>query len=209
MAWLCHDHTMPPPVISTALTGTQRDAASVADVTTLDAASDADATTLDAAVVSDVTALLAGLVASGAALGWVEPPSNVEIDALLRTLTEASENRDATTVLAHEGQRLIAFGCWRRYQRPTHWPHADIPYLAVAPEWQGQGVGGRMLDELIKSARSARIEQLTLDSRGDNTAAHELWKSRGFAEYGRLTDFVAVGPARYDKTFWVLDLRTN
>jgi hypothetical protein len=28
-------------------------------------------------------------------------------------------------------------------------------------------------------------------------------------EYGRLADFVAVAEARYDKTFWVLDLRES
>ena len=198
MAQLCHDHTMPPPVTLTALTGTQGAAASVENVTTL-----------DAVVVSDVTALLADLVAFGAALGWVEPPSHDEIDVLLHALTEESENGNASTVLAHEGQRLIAFGCWRRYQRPTHRPHADIPYLALAQDHQGQGVGGRVLDHLVETARSARIEQLTLDARGDNSAAHALWRSRGFVEYGRLADFVAVGDARYDKTFWVLDLRSN
>jgi ribosomal protein S18 acetylase RimI-like enzyme len=58
-----------------------------------------------------------------------------------------------------------------------------------------------MLDQLIEAALNARIEQLTLDSRGDNARAHALWRSRGFAEYGRLADFVAVGEARYDKTF--------
>jgi ribosomal protein S18 acetylase RimI-like enzyme len=198
MALLCHDHTMPLPVTLTALTGTRCDAASVEDVTTL-----------DAVVVSDVRDLLADLVVSGAALGWIEPPSHDEIDVLLHALTEESENGNASTVPAHEGQRLIAFGCWRRYQRPTHRPHADIPYLAVAPDFHRRGIGGRMLDRLIESARSARIEQLTLDARGDNTAAHELWLSRGFVEYGRITDFVAVGDARYDKTFWVLDLRAR
>ena len=159
------------------------------------------------AVVDQLTALLGGLVASGAALGWVEPPSRREIKQLLRELTDESAVGNASVAIAHRGRELIGFGCWRRYQRPTHRPHADIPYLAVAVDHQGQGVGGRVLDQLIETARSARIEQLTLDARGDNTSAHGLWRSQGFVEYGRLADFVAVGDARYDKTFWVLDLR--
>jgi ribosomal protein S18 acetylase RimI-like enzyme len=68
-------------------------------------------------------------------------------------------------------------------------------------------VGAELLDHLVGRARGAGVEQLTLDSRGDNVGAHALWRSRGFVEYGRLRDFVTVGDHRYDKTFWVLDLR--
>ncbi len=166
-------------------------------------------TTPEAAPVDEWTSLLAGLVASGAALGWVTPPTRNEVEALLRDLADEAQNENASIVLGRNGQRLIAYGCWRRYQRPTHRPHADIPYLAVAAGHQGQGVGGRVLDSLIEAARNSGIEQLTLDARGDNASAHALWQSRGFVQYGTLTDFVAVGETHYDKTFWVLDLRDS
>ena len=68
-------------------------------------------------------------------------------------------------------------------------------------------MGGALLDSLVATARASGIEQLTLDARGDNHAAHELWRSRGFEQYGTLTDFVAVADRRFDKTFWVADLR--
>jgi ribosomal protein S18 acetylase RimI-like enzyme len=48
---------------------------------------------------------------------------------------------------------------------------------------------------------------LTLDTRGDDDRALTLYRSLGFSEYGRLTDFVAVGERRYDKVFYALDLR--
>jgi ribosomal protein S18 acetylase RimI-like enzyme len=128
---------------------------------------------------------------------------------LLHTLVHESVNGNASTVLAHEGQRLVAFGRWHRHERPTHRPHADLPYLAVSREHQSQGLGGLLLDRLIAEARAAHLEQVTLDSSGDNTSAHALWRSRGFVEFGRLADFVAVGDARYGKTFWVLDLHDS
>jgi ribosomal protein S18 acetylase RimI-like enzyme len=183
---VCHDRQVSPPIEISALHGPP-----------------------DPVLVDALTVLLGDLVTSGAALGWVERPSYEAIDGLLRTLTDESENGDASTRLAHEGQRLIAFGCWRRYRRPTHRPHADLPYLAVSSGHQGRGLGQQVLDQLIKDARAAHLEQLTLDSRGDNAPAHALWRSRGFVEYGRLPAFVAVGEARYDKTFWVLDLRAS
>ena len=48
---------------------------------------------------------------------------------------------------------------------------------------------------------------LTLDARGDNAKALELYRRLGFREYGRLPDFVAVGERRYDKVFYMLDFR--
>ena len=87
--------------------------------------------------------------------------------------------------------------------------HADIPLLLVDNSARREGVGGALLDCLMSSARSSGIEQLTLDARGDNRPAHALWLSRGFTQYGTLADFVAVGDDRFDKTFWVVDLRAG
>lgn len=164
---------------------------------------------LDPNTAIDLTSLLGELVTSGAALGWLTAPPLHEVDELLNTLAIQAGRGDASVVLGRQGSQLIAFGCWQRYHRSTHRPHADLRYLAVAPEQQGCGTGGRLLDRLIEEARESAIEQLTLDARGDNLAAHSLWRSRGFVEYGRLIDFVAVGDVRYDKTFWVLDLRAT
>ncbi len=64
------------------------------------------------------------------------------------------------------------------------------------------------MTRLIDTAFEAGIEVLTLDFRGDNGSAAALYRSLGFTEYGRLPRFVAVGPARYDKVFYALDLCT-
>jgi ribosomal protein S18 acetylase RimI-like enzyme len=148
--------------------------------------------------------LFADLVAGGAALGWVDPPGRPEIAALLASLTDP---REACAVAALDGDEAVAFGYWRRYARPTHRPHADLEKMAVAPAAQGRGTGRRLLAALIRGARAAGIEVLTLDARGDNARAHALYRRVGFAEYGRLRDFVAVGERRYDKVFYALDLR--
>lgn len=60
---------------------------------------------------------------------------------------------------------------------------------------------------MIADAREEGIEVLTLDARGDNTNALLLYRSLGFTEYGRLHGFVAVCERRYDKVFYMLDLR--
>jgi ribosomal protein S18 acetylase RimI-like enzyme len=154
--------------------------------------------------IADATALLRALVAGGAALGWVDPPDLDEVRCLLNTV---ATDDDAVLVTAVDDGRLHGLGYWRRYDRPTHRPHADVEKVAVAPDRQGHGLGRRLMTELIAAARDAGIEVLTLDLRGDNTRAAALYESLGFRRYGRLERFVAVGDRRWDKLFYALDLR--
>ena len=160
---------------------------------------------VDNHLVTEATDLLGRLVA--AALGWTEPPTTAEIRELLTELTQL-EPQNAHCVMARSDAVLAGMGYWRRYPRPTHHPHADLEKLAVAPEFAGKGIGRSLLRELIGGARSAGIEQLTLDFRGDNHTAERLYRSEGFREYGRLSDFVAPGDGcRLDKVMHVIDLR--
>jgi ribosomal protein S18 acetylase RimI-like enzyme len=153
--------------------------------------------------------LLADLVSAGAALGWVDPPSTDEVRALLAGLAAEAEEEDAALVIARCGDATVGFGYWRRYQRPTHRPHADLERVAVRADHQRRGLGRAMTARLIRLAKDAEIEQLTLDLRADKTAALALYESLGFRVYGRLPDFVAVGALRYDKVCCVLDLRAQ
>ncbi|MGW4440954.1 N-acetyltransferase family protein [Streptomyces sp. NPDC004596] len=151
--------------------------------------------------------ILADLVHGGAALGWVEPPSPVEVAELLGDVVSAVRAGDAALRAAYLDRRLVGLGYWLRYARPTHRPHADLEKIAVDAAVHGRGVGRALAAALIADAREAGIEVLTLDARGDNTHALQLYRSLGFTEYGRLPDFVAVGERRYDKVFHMLDLR--
>ncbi|WP_371618780.1 N-acetyltransferase family protein [Streptomyces sp. NBC_00454] len=151
--------------------------------------------------------ILAELVAGGAALGWVEPPAPEEVTELLERLVAAVRAGDAALRAAYLGPRLVGLGYWQRYARPTHRPHADLEKIAVDPGIHGRGIGRALTAALIEDARTAGIEVLTLDARGDNERALGLYASLGFTEYGRLPDFVAVGERRYDKVFCMLDFR--
>lgn len=166
-----------------------------------------DGARADASVAEAAHVILADLVAGGAALGWVAPPSRHEIDALLAKVRAASRAGDGALRLAYAGDRLVGLGYWLRYERPTHRPHADLEKVAIAFEAQGLGAGRLLTAALVDSARDAGIEVLTLDARGDNAKALQLYRTLGFREYGRLPDFVAVGERRHDKVFYMLDFR--
>jgi ribosomal protein S18 acetylase RimI-like enzyme len=164
---------------------------------------------LTPALLADATRLLADLVTNGAALGWVEPPSAAEVTALLRDVVVAAGRGDAALAVAVTGAELHGLGWWRRYSRPTHRVHADLERVAVRSDAQGAGLGRALTAMLVEEARAAGIQQLTLDLRGDNAGALHLYESLGFRVYGRLPEFVAVGPHRFEKVFCVLDLRTG
>ncbi|OCA92000.1 GNAT family N-acetyltransferase [Pseudobacillus wudalianchiensis] len=161
----------------------------------------------DLKFVKKAAKLLQKLVSNGAAIGWVDPPLTEEVADLLLELTIASENSNACLIAAWVGQDLAGIGYWRRYNRPTHYPHADIEKLAIDPRFQGRGLGRQLMNQLISTAVKAGIEVLTIDFRSDNERAAKLYKSLGFTEYGRLPRFVAIGTDRYDKMFYALDLR--
>ncbi|MEV7244521.1 GNAT family N-acetyltransferase [Streptomyces sp. NPDC093248] len=187
------------------------DPASTSDVTTrpavLDAAELASDPELETGFAESAHRILADLVSGGAALGWVEPPSRDEVADLLGDVVSAARAGDAALRAAYLGRRLVGLGYWLRYARPTHRPHADLEKLAVDAAAHGRGAGRALTAGLITDARTAGIEVLTLDVRGDNARALRLYRSLGFTEYGRLPGFVAVGERRYDKVFCMLDLR--
>jgi ribosomal protein S18 acetylase RimI-like enzyme len=153
--------------------------------------------------------VLRELVAAGAALGWVDPPDSDEVSELMTGIARSASVGDACLVSAWADDRLAGMGYWCRYARPTHRPHADVEKVAVATAFQGLGVGRGLMTELIAGARAAGIEVLTLDFRGDNERAANLYRSLGFREYGRLPQFVAVGERRFDKVLYLRDLRAR
>ena len=158
--------------------------------------------------VRQVTSLLGRLVDGGAALGWVTAPTTGEIGELVERPAAGAESGEAAAAIARHGDEITRFAYWTRYTRPTFRPHVDIEKVAVAPEAQGSGVGKGLMKALIQAARQHGMEVVTLDLRGDNTAAIGLYESLGFTRYGRLSDFVAVGQERFDTLLYSLDLRS-
>ena len=57
--------------------------------------------------------------------------------------------------------------------------------ISIDSKYWGLGIGRALTDACIRCARSAGYSQLELDVVGDNIKAVSLYKSVGFAEYGR------------------------
>ncbi|HEY2517791.1 MAG TPA: N-acetyltransferase [Polyangiaceae bacterium] len=70
--------------------------------------------------------------------------------------------------------------------------------IAVHEGHQGQGVGKALMNELLRWARSnPRVEKVELQVRSTNEPAVALYRSLGFAEEGRKTKRLKIGPDHY------------
>jgi ribosomal protein S18 acetylase RimI-like enzyme len=61
---------------------------------------------------------------------------------------------------------------------------AHLVRIAVAPTVQGQGVGVRLLADVVRFCRHGRIELLTLNTQATNTHAQRLYEWFGFTRTG-------------------------
>jgi ribosomal-protein-alanine N-acetyltransferase len=59
---------------------------------------------------------------------------------------------------------------------------AHLVLMCVAPAWRRQGIGRRLLEWLVASARVAGIASIDLELRLDNRAAGAFYETLGFAE---------------------------
>ena len=67
----------------------------------------------------------------------------------------------------------------------------QITNIAVHPDYRRKGLGAAILRSLLRHAKDAKLESVSLEVRVSNTAAIELYKKAGFAEAGRRKGFYA------------------
>lgn len=84
------------------------------------------------------------------------------------------------TVAVSEGARVVGYCVLL-----TVADEGEIANIAVAGDFRGTGVGGRLLDEAISLAKERNARVLFLEVRSSNKAAIRLYKSRGFHQVGR------------------------
>ncbi len=104
-----------------------------------------------------------------AGLGWSWNPERV---------ARAIRNRDTVTLLACDrGERIIGFAVMRFGDE-----HAHLSLLAVRPSYQRRGLGRRLIDWLLASARVAGIATIGLELRSSNHGARRFYRAVGFNE---------------------------
>jgi GNAT superfamily N-acetyltransferase len=84
-------------------------------------------------------------------------------------------------LIATIGKEIVGMGAFRRIDDQT----AEIKRMRVEPAYQSKGIGGLILDDLIKKAKAAGYWRLILDTNEKMQVARHLYQNRGFREYKR------------------------
>ena len=66
---------------------------------------------------------------------------------------------------------------------------AQLLLIGVSPDWQGVGVGGQLLKELINRSKDQGRKLIYLEVRSGNERAIRLYRSLGFIDIGVRRDY--------------------
>jgi ribosomal-protein-alanine N-acetyltransferase len=83
---------------------------------------------------------------------------------------------------------------------------AHLLNVAIASEWQAQGLGRGVLDHMIGVARSASCQIVYLEVRPSNVAARHLYRKLGFQQIAIRPDYYPAVSGREDALFLGLAL---
>ena len=83
---------------------------------------------------------------------------------------------------------------------------AHLLNVAIASEWQAQGIGRGFLDHMIGVARSASCQIVYLEVRPSNVAARHLYRKLGFQQIAIRPDYYPAVSGREDALFLGLAL---
>lgn len=79
-------------------------------------------------------------------------------------------------LIAVSEQSAIGMGAIRKYDDST----AEVRRMRIYKEYQGKGIGSRMLDELTRRAISLGYSRLVLDTLENNHRARKFYEKHGF-----------------------------
>ena len=83
---------------------------------------------------------------------------------------------------------------------------AQLLLIGVSPDWQGVGVGGQLLKELINRSQDQGQKLIFLEVRSGNERAIRLYRSLGFIDIGVRRDYYPGLVGREDAIVMSLQL---
>lgn len=107
-----------------------------------------------------------------------------------------TDEDSAWFVAEYEG-RLVgqcSVGLVRRYQRYRH--RAEVAFV-ILKDYQGLGIGGKMMEECIKWCREKKVTQIELDVVATNQKALSMYRGFGFEVTGTLPDALRYPDGTY------------
>ena len=96
---------------------------------------------------------------------------------------------DTTVFIAREDGQAIACGALRRHDGGV----GEVKRMYTRSNYQGRGIGGRILDAIEALARTENISRLVLETGDRHPAAWRVYERGGFARCGAVLDYPDTG----------------
>lgn len=125
----------------------------------------------------EVRALIAEL---NAALLELSPP-----EACYHLTVEEMAGPDVTVWIARDGDAVVGCGALKRHSGEV----GEVKRMFTRPQWQGQGVGRRILGEIVATAGREGLQTLVLETGDRHPAAWALYEKAGFDRCGPVLDY--------------------
>lgn len=112
---------------------------------------------------------------------------------------EEASHTDAYYLIARDVDRdnlIVAYaGCWVLANE------GHITNVAVDPDYQGQGLGRKLMNELTSRVKALGVDSMTLEVRPSNTVAINLYTSLGFRSVGQRPKYY-TNPVEAAEIMW-------
>lgn len=130
---------------------------------------------------------------AGGAVGAAAPATHEDLEPVRDDALGRVRAGNDHMVLALLDEEVVGFGFLTFRPGPLfrHW--ATVKRLQVHPDLQGRGIGGALLAEMTRVARSLGLEQLHLTVRG-GTGREAFYERYGYRVAARIPDVIRVAP---------------
>ena len=94
-----------------------------------------------------------------------------------------------TLFVARDSGETVAMGALHRHGEGHGEGIAEVKRMYTAPSHQGQGIGGRILAEIVALAEREGFSRLVLETGDKHAAAWRIYERAGFARCGPVLDY--------------------
>ena len=107
---------------------------------------------------------------------------------------------DKNAASGRGGGKVVAMGALKRHGNGI----GEVKRMYTLPEYQGAGLGGRILGEIETLARREGLTRLVLETGNNFAAAARVYVRGGFKPCGPVLDYPASPHTSfYEKALWV------
>ena len=106
-------------------------------------------------------------------------------EACYHLTVEQMAEPTVTVWIARDGDTVVGCGALKRHSETV----GEVKRMFTRPDWQGRGIGRRILGEILATAKREELETLVLETGDQHPAAWAIYEKAGFTRCGPVLDY--------------------